>query len=380
MSAISTTPRLGVALGGLGGFNAHNVGVLQAMKDADVKPDIITCTSGAIYWTWRYLAGADLRAEIMAQIMDENQYHRPFQWLNTLQIAAMGAPGIFRPAVQEYWERWFKPFQEFSLRELAGRLFPAQVYVPLRPREWFDDIAMTFNKSDVPIIFNSYHIRKDIELLHVNEAACAFLGIDPDLRDDPTTKWEYITLDAVESSLWLYLYGFQRQHEEQLLIDGAYRRQQIVRELKGCDLIYAVKPQNDEWIGHPPQNYFEVRDFLTELQFNVSSATEPAFIELINKLLAKGYLPADKYKRITVREIEVQHQLGFFNYFVENEAVYKRAYDLALGLFETDGLRAASSRSRESKPADVNFAKVPHPVAKARGRRVGSRTQGPRGH
>lgn len=59
---------IGLALGGLGGFNAHNVGVLQALKDANLKPDIITCTSGAIYWTWRYLLGADLRTEILEQI------------------------------------------------------------------------------------------------------------------------------------------------------------------------------------------------------------------------------------------------------------------------------------------------------------------------
>lgn len=253
--------------------------------------------------------------------------------------------------MQEYWLRWFQPFREYSFRELADRLFPAQVYVPLRPREWFDDIARTFNQSALPIIFNSYHIKKDLELLHINEAACAFLGIDPCLRDDPATKWEYIDPEAVEAALWLYLYGFERQRTEQLLIDGAYHRQQIVRELKRCDIIYAVKPQNDEWLGRPPQNYFEVKDFLTELQFNVSSATELSFIELINKLLAKGHVPAGAYKHITVREIEVHHQLGFFNYFVENEDIYQQAYNMARDLLATDGLSApAGAKRAAAKP------------------------------
>lgn len=38
MSDTSTNRVLGIALGGLGGFNAHNVGVLQAINDASVKP------------------------------------------------------------------------------------------------------------------------------------------------------------------------------------------------------------------------------------------------------------------------------------------------------------------------------------------------------
>jgi len=348
---------IGLALGGLGGFNAHNVGVLQALKDANLKPDIITCTSGAIYWTWRYLLGADLRTEILQQIKDENEYPKPFQWLNTLKIATMGAPGIFRPAVQEYWERWFKPMREFSLREVSDRLFPAQVYVPLRPHEWFMNIAQTFGDSQLPIVFNSYDLQKGIEQLHLNDAACAFLAISPDSRDDPVTKWEYITPESVEASLWLYLYGFDHHGEEQFLIDGAYHRQQIVRELKKCDLIYAVKPQNDEWIGRPPQSYFETKDFLTELQFNVSCATEVSFMALINKLLAQGELPAHKYKHITVREIEVRHQLGYFNYFIENQEIFEHAHELAFDLFEQDGLLVGSGR--RAQRSDLKVSKSP---------------------
>ena len=43
------------ALGGLGGFNAHGVGFLKAALDKGIEPQLISCSSGQIYWTWRYL-------------------------------------------------------------------------------------------------------------------------------------------------------------------------------------------------------------------------------------------------------------------------------------------------------------------------------------
>jgi hypothetical protein len=43
------------AVGGLGGNNAHSAGFLQAALDESVEPEMITCTTGQIYWVWRYL-------------------------------------------------------------------------------------------------------------------------------------------------------------------------------------------------------------------------------------------------------------------------------------------------------------------------------------
>ena len=49
----------GLALGGVGGFNAHDAGVLKAFADKGVVPDVITCTSGAIFWTYQFLTDPD---------------------------------------------------------------------------------------------------------------------------------------------------------------------------------------------------------------------------------------------------------------------------------------------------------------------------------
>jgi hypothetical protein len=52
--------KVGFALGGLGGFNAYGVGFLQAARQLQVAPDIITCTRGMIAWAARWLDGEDL--------------------------------------------------------------------------------------------------------------------------------------------------------------------------------------------------------------------------------------------------------------------------------------------------------------------------------
>ena len=51
----STDQRIAFALGGLGGFNFHRAGFLQAPIDANIEPDLISCTSGQTSWVWRYL-------------------------------------------------------------------------------------------------------------------------------------------------------------------------------------------------------------------------------------------------------------------------------------------------------------------------------------
>ena len=50
-----TLKKLAFALGGLGGNNARGAGFLQAALDEAVEPEMITCTTGQIYWVYRYL-------------------------------------------------------------------------------------------------------------------------------------------------------------------------------------------------------------------------------------------------------------------------------------------------------------------------------------
>ena len=75
---------VGFALGGLGGFNAYGVGFLQAARRLQVAPDIITCTSGMIAWSARWLDGEDLEPLILEKCQQESRFPPSLGWLNTL--------------------------------------------------------------------------------------------------------------------------------------------------------------------------------------------------------------------------------------------------------------------------------------------------------
>jgi hypothetical protein len=318
----------GLALGGVGGFNAHDAGVLKAFADAGVRPDVISCTSGAIFWVHRYLTDP-------AGIPDEvrRQADR-VQGSNAVWTAITGVPGVFMPAVAEYARRWLTLRPPLSPRELFNRLLPAQIYRPTRPAADFAAMAKAFNDSTTPIVFNAYDISAGQELLFGNEAAQRFLGMGEDEthavpgRGIPT-RFRPVDASAVESALWLVLYGFDHRYRGAVVIDGAYHRQLIVAELAGCDVVYAVKPQNDAWKAEPPGNYFEVQDFTTEMWFNSSFAAEVAALE-----------HADEPPRIV--RITMDHPLGYWNYFVEKTRNYTAAYRAAAALLEREAAHPTS--------------------------------------
>ncbi len=217
---------IGFALGGLGGFNAYGVGFLQAARNLGVKPSIITCASGMIGWVARWLDGDDLEDLLKAQIQESTWFPPSLDWLNTMWIAWFGDPGIFRTAVPEYWARWLTPMtaREELADQFLDRLFPAQVYVPLRGREDMERIAQSLNKSPIPVAFNTLHPKSGRAYLHINEAAQKFLEVDPKDIVEPEEIGEVgrpgeyapITAETVGGALWLYLYGFERAAMHQI--------------------------------------------------------------------------------------------------------------------------------------------------------------------
>jgi hypothetical protein len=53
----------------------------------------------------------------------------------------------------------------------------------------------------------------------------------------------------------------------------------------------------------------------------------------INGLVHAKKLQDPDYKEVKLIEIAPETPAGFFNYFVERKAIYKRAYDLAIEKF-----------------------------------------------
>jgi hypothetical protein len=348
------------ALGGIGGSNAHGAGFLHAARKVGVVPTHLSCTSGMIYWTWRWLEGHDLEQEFRKSIDDPRfglWRSLPPSLFRSWTAYLYGGEGIFRPAIPEYFTRIFSRWYRTPPDRWWDLLFPAQILVPTRPEELYQQIAETFNASPIAIFFNSFSPRLGTEHLHMNTTAWeAYSKVEQERRekrpddaqtqamrksgDLPSVKPEKITAEAVRDALWLSLYGFERDGKPQERIDGAYARQFILSELSPAHVIYIPRPQRYQWIGELPESSIEVKDLETELWFNGAYAQQLARIEFVNRLLRnprlKPSMEEQGFHEIELVPIEIPVQRGFFNYFIEDAGVFYHAVEQS-----TEALREA---------------------------------------
>jgi hypothetical protein len=345
--------RLAFALAGLGGFNAHGAGFLAAAARWDLKPDLVTATSGQILVLADWLRGEkDLRASLVSE--------RAGNPMARLQTAMFGLPGVFRPAYHEAMSRLaaFPDFSEGLLNIFADRVLPAQQYVPARSEASFQAAADTLNASSIGVVFNSYDPNSGTGFLYGNDAARAALPAEKkipnmhagilartpgqrDLRYASHVSAERdihpITADAVKSALWLSLYGFADIPGGQM--DGAYHRSCIVSELHDFDRIFVARPLANGWYGKAPANWFEVQDWQCEMWFSVGYKAEVDALKRINDLIEVGVITSGKFRKVELVEIEPETPAGYFNYFVERPDVYDKALALSEKTFASLGLR-----------------------------------------
>ena len=102
------------------------------------------------------------------------------------------------------------------------------------------------------IDFNAYNLKTGQAVLFGNPKAHEFWPGEKSNKvatrsvgelDDPEVelKLQPITAEAVQSALWLSLYGFSNLPQPHL-IDGAYDRSCIVSELHKFDRIFVARP------------------------------------------------------------------------------------------------------------------------------------------
>ena len=385
-------PVIAFALGGLGGFNAHGAGFLKAALEEQVHPHLISCTSGQIYFVWRYLlerdgiadplvkpqAGkpappVDLRADIEEAAKSSQFWPKPLSWLDSMTMAVVGDPGIFEPARNEYFSNLLKPYfratpGEFFNdlpEEMLNRLLPAHLFNPTRPAWVLADIGERIaSDRQSGIIFNAYAPKQGEEILYVNEQAHRLINPGSQkvshnnrygdtrvvvlenpkrLFDEGKTEAAEQAIEtareAVENALWLYFYGFEQEDgSERSIVDGAYHRQVIVSELAPtADLIFSVKPQNDDWEAQMPKNALQVQNFTTQLWFNASYSGETAKIDFINELVGQGLFDdhnPKNFRHIRLETIEYSAHIRFFDFFIERMNVYQAAYDSSRHRFQ----------------------------------------------
>ena len=371
---------LAFALTGLGGSNAFGAGFLQAALDCGVEPRIVSCTSGMIYWTWRYLEArrapaaaraGRLRREVEDSIALAEPFPRSVDILNNLWLMTAGVPGIFRWARPEYFHRFLTtPLLSLSvpLSEALTNLFlPAQLMVPLRPKSDFVEMAKAFNDSAIGVCFNSFQAETGMEYLHANKAARAMLEAEHDRmrrlkvakesrRKDDKPRWRSlpttveIEIDelGVEDALWLTLYGAHSNvgcGGPANRLDGAYRRSVILSELTMVDTVLMPRPVAVQRAAFP-SNVFESQDFQTELWWNASYAPQVAAIEFVNRLVEEKKLT--DFRTINLVPVEIDVDRGFFLYFREDLETFDRGYNEARAAFDRLGFCLAAGRRRKS--------------------------------
>ena len=348
-----TQTKIAFALAGLGGFNAHGAGFLQAARDNNVIPDLVTATSGQIVVLEAYLRGeTDLKKGLVDPAIEGNP-------LAQMKIAMFGYDGVFKPALPEAISRLFTPpYFGLGLDFLADRLLPAQIYKPSRTAETIAGIKETFNSSPVGVVFNAYDPASGIGKLYGNDAArermetTSSVPVLPDQKSaDPRVGKQGSEEDviheidehAIEAALWLSLYGFAGMPGG--LIDGAYHRSCILSELHNFEDIFVCRPLANGWRDNElPQNYFDVQDWNTEMWFSVSYKAEVDAMKRINRLVNRGaFRPEAGMKEVRLWEVEPDTPAGYFNYFIERESVFDAARAQGSEKFREAAVRTASA-------------------------------------
>lgn len=323
------------ALAGLGGFNAHGAGFLQAALDNKFRPDLVTVTSGQVLVLADYLDGkTDLRKGLIIPGLADDTSAQ-------LQIALFGYPGIFKPAYSEMLQRLLTPpsFTDSLATILADRLLPAQQYVPSRTDEVIEHVVEIFNESATGVAFNAYDPISGNGLLYGNDAARermdmhSTIPLPPkshatDVRYSPEGKADNvlfpITVEAIKSALWLSLYGFDGLPDGKM--DGAYHRSCIVSELHNFHRVIVVRPLANGWLNTQlPRSWFDVQDWQCEMWFSVGYKAEVDAMKRINQLIRDGVIKDSRFKFVELYEIEPPTPAGYFNYFVERETVFEAA-------------------------------------------------------
>jgi len=366
------TVDFGLALGGLAGNNAHGAGVLQAFLERGVAPQMISCTSGQIFWVDQFLqAGGDnLEGKVkdFTRISNRLQEHikesnptgiQAFDlWLHLvdtdkerkIRIAVLELPFLMmRNLCQSYvdlignFEKFRNPWNFYF--KMLTELLPARTLISQYSDDFYEGISKRLNKCEkIGILFNGYNVKEGREQVYLNRRAFEILGFKEHWRTDGVyqrpsryrTDYRPITPDAVRKALWIYEYGMPTDGGT---LDGAYFRQMILDELARAKTIIAARPVNFKWVGTFPHSWIGQKDLKTEVNFNGSYAGEREKILSMNEMILGGKISDStikdrEYHEVKFQEIEIASQEGFFGYACESMEVFERARVAMLNIAE----------------------------------------------
>lgn len=357
----SKNRKIAFALGGLAGNNAHGAGFLQASLESGVRPDLISCTSGQIYWVYLYLKAlrnnqddvtSKIAPNLRSVLLDEIE-DMPTGTLGTIQRMMLGRPGKIVPDFTHFynefalnsWSLLFKSMRHPKEVDLISdflHLIPSRWLKPEFPDEFYQEISDCFNdENEIGIFLNSYNPTGGHETVYANEPAKRVIWFKNRTKQDSgrIVYYEEITPQAVKDALRLYDYGFDKKTDQN--VDGEYFRPIILRELLKVDDIYVIKPCNTRWIGDLPATKVELEDLKTEISINAIYSAERSNIEFVNTLINNGTLHSNSpFHKVNIMEVEPLSNEGFDDYAVEDVRIFDDAKTMGLALLTENGVRA----------------------------------------
>lgn len=349
----SKNRKIAFALSGLAGNNAHGAGFLQASLESGVRPDLISCTSGQIYWVYLYLKalrynGDDVTPEMapnLRRVLLEEIEARPTGTLGAIQQIMLDRPGKMLPDFSHFYSefalnswnllfRSLRPPREVDLLSGFLHLFPSQWLKPDFPDEFYQEISHCFNQeNDIGIFLNSYNPTCGHETVYANAAAKRTIWFKNRTKQDSgrIVYYEDITPKAVKDALRLCDDGFDRNTNQN--VDGEYFRPVILRELLKADDIYVVKPGNTRWLGDLPASRVELGDLRTEISINAIYSAERSNIEFVNTLISKGTLDSNSpFHKVNIMEVEPLSNEGFDDSTMNDAKIFDEARTMGMTL------------------------------------------------
>ena len=341
------------ALGGYAGHNYHGLGFLHASLEMHVEPDMISCTSGQIYWVWNYL----FARKNTLQDQPHAQNKANLEQLAEADLVKGPKPGLasYPEILQDMHSMYLNYLKKFSdLSPITGATFenwvasaeahfinftlsniPAHVLDPAVDESLCQQIAEDFNAvEDIGIVFNSYNPLEGVEYVHLNPRAEHILDRKPNKpssfrnSDYHKTIYKPIVGESVKNALWIYEYGFHGQ----TFLDGAYFRQIMLGELARAKTIYVARPVRFNWLSELPISYGDKETLKTEIFFNSAYYGEKFRIELVNRMLRDRVINTDiideqKYHLVEIIEIPIRVQKAFASFLSEDMEVFRQAYE-----------------------------------------------------
>lgn len=337
-------PRIAVALGGLGGNNAHGAGFLEALRRSGKLPQVISCTSGQLYWVAKFLLGHD----ILVNFEERLRYFQPFHyfyspWQKDLDLIFKSLTNGQQPiriATLEFWVDSIAIAHRNSWNLVTNPLAFSwwRAWTHSLPARWLvaqdldeQSIADVLGReSDVGVMFNSYDFVSGQETIYLNERAQQITGKTPSTQNEtrPWIRYEPISAAGVANALRLYEYGCSSTSTH---LDGAYVRGIILSEIPGgndIERIAVARPLPDAWQGSAPLSWAEMQDLRTEVLFQSSYMGERERIRLTNERLQRGQLTGTnrRYNEVTLLELPMLLRRGYFDYVLEDRQVFADAF------------------------------------------------------